>query len=140
MRQLEHKQWVVTVATMLMRVVAQGCASVNPIAAAETPDQRAYAMFGTYTIAAEKAADLAENSQLPNSVRLGLVEVEEDAAPVVVSMMEALGTYEAIRAELAAGETGRDRYVIAATNLASWVDRVAPLVSKLVTAVEDVGQ
>ena len=122
---------------LLLAVFVQGCANVNPIAAAETPEQRAYAIYGTFVIFSEKAADLAENAALPRSVRLGLVEAEEDARPVVDSMLEVLEEYETIRAQVDAGETGEERFVIVASNLNSWVDRVAPLVEGLVTAVKE---
>lgn len=126
--------------TFLLLLVAlglQACASVNPIAAAETTEQRAYAMYGTFVIASEKAADLAENASLPRSVRLGLVDAEEDARPVVESMLEVLAEYETIRAQVDAGETSEDRLVIVANNLNSWVDRVAPLINRLISRVQE---
>ena len=123
---------------LLTALGLQACASINPIAAAETPDQRAYAIFGTFTIFSEKAADLAENTSLPRSIRLGLVNAQEDARPIVMSMLEVLDEYETIKAQIDAGGTGQNRFVIVANNLNSWVDRVAPLVKRLVNAVTEV--
>ena len=122
---------------LLTALGLQACASINPIAAAETPDQRAYAIFGTFTIFSEKAADLAENPTLPRNVRLGLVNAQEEARPVVNDMLEVLDEYETIKAQVEAGETGQDRFAIVARNLNSWVDRVVPLVNRLVSRVTE---
>lgn len=115
----------------------QGCTSANPIKAAETNEQRAYAIYGTFVIFSEKAADLAENPSLPRNVRLSLVEAEEDASPIVDGMLEVFAEYQVIEAEFKAGMTTEERFLTVANNLNSWVNRVAPLVNRLVARVEE---
>lgn len=100
------------------------CESINPVGKAETLEQRAYAVYGMYTLFAEKAADLAENDALPNSVRLGLVEAEERASPVVTSLLNAAEDMQALN-----NSTTR-------TSLEAWIDRALPLINDLVRSVK----
>jgi hypothetical protein len=113
-----------------------GCKSANPIAAAETTEQRAYAAYGTYVIFAEKAADLAERPDIPNSAKLRLIQAEERASPVMNTLLDLIGEYETIRAEVDAGTTSSERLVIVSNNLNSWINRVIPLINTLASAVK----
>jgi len=99
------------------------CESINPVGKAETLEQRAFAVYGTYVIFAEQAADLAENDALPRSVRLALVTAEERTSPVIESLLNAVQDLQALNSS-----TTR-------TSLESWVDRALPLVNDLVRSV-----
>lgn len=122
-----HKQEFFTSIYPLLIVVLLGitaCASVNPVGKAETLEQKAYAVYGTYVVFAEKAADLAENDALPRSVRLGLVNAEERASPIVVSLLNAVEELQVLN-----NSTTR-------TSLESWIDRALPLINDLVRSVK----
>jgi hypothetical protein len=109
---------------LLTLVVVASCASINPVGKAETLEQRAYAVYGTYVLFAEKAADLAENDALPRSIRLGLVNAEERASPVVTSLLNAAEDMQALN-----NSTTR-------TSLEAWIDRALPLINDLVRSVK----
>jgi len=122
-----HKQEFFTSIYPLLIFVLLGtaaCQSINPVAKAETLEQKAYAVYGTYVVFAEKAADLAENDALSRSIRLGLVNAEERASPVVASLLNAVD-------ELTTLNNSTTR-----TNLESWIDRALPLISDLVRSVK----
>ena len=109
---------------LVMGFALVACESINPVGKAETLEQRAYAVYGTYVLFAEKAADLAENDALPRSVRLGLVNSEERASPVVTSLLNAMQDMQALN-----NSTTR-------TSLESWIDRALPLINDLVRSVK----
>lgn len=126
-----------TVWLLLLTLVAlASCRGINPMAAAETSEQRAYAAYGTFVIMQEKAVDLARNETLSRSVRLGIINAEERAKPVADSLLDAINEYDAIRAQLDAGTTTEDRVVIASNNLDNWVSRLIPLTTQLIAAVQ----
>jgi hypothetical protein len=133
MRKLDYRYaWLLLCFSALL----QGCAGTNPIAAAETPEQRAYAAYGTFVIAQETAADLVEDTAIPRGVKLRIIAAEERAQPVAESMLEAYMEFLIIKAEFDAGDTSEQRLTIAARELDDWVTQLAPLVAELLRNVK----
>ena len=132
MRKLDYRYaWL-----MLWLFALAGCQGANPIRAAETPEQRAYAAYGTFVIAQETAADLVEDQAIPRGVRLRIISAEERAKPVADSLLDAYTEYLIIKAEFDAGDTSEQRLVIAANNLDDWVTQLAPLVAELLRNIK----
>lgn len=123
-------------AILVAMVICSGCQSANPVAAAQTPEQRAYAAYGTYVIFAEEAATLAENPTIPNHVKAALVRAEEAAKPAADALLAAVRQADTIAAQVAAGTTPQEKYVIALNSLNSWVTTSVPLINALVSAVK----
>lgn len=121
---------------LLFAVALAGCQTANPIGAAETSGQRAYAAYGTFVIFQEKAADLAEQPGIPNGVKLRIIAAEERAKPVADSLLDAYTEFLVVRAQFDAGQTTQDKVLIASTNLNDWVTRLLPLVNELVRNVK----
>lgn len=122
---------------LLLAVALAGCQAANPIAQAETPEQRAYAAYGTFVIFQEKAADIAEDATLPRGVRLRVAQAEQRARPVAESLIETYVEFIEIKAEFDAGDpTAEARLVQVSNSLNDWVNRLAPLVSELVRNVK----
>lgn len=121
---------------LLCAFALAACQSANPLSAAETVEQRAYAGYGTYVIFAEKAADLAERPEISNSVKLRLIRAEEAASPVADSVLETVLEVEDIRDEIANSGTGQARLEAALVNLNSYVTRLTPLINELVRQVK----
>lgn len=111
-------------APVLMLLILGACASINPVKQAETLEQKAYAVYGTYVVFAEKAADLAENDALSRSIRLGLVNAEGRASPVIASLLDAVQEMQILN-----NSTTR-------TSLESWIGRALPLINDLVRSVK----
>ena len=132
MRKLDYRYaWL----TLWLFALA-GCQGANPIKAAETPEQRAYAAYGTFVIAQETAADLVEDASIPDGVRLRIITAEERAKPVADSLLDAYMEFLIIKAEFDAGETSEQRLIIASNELDDWVTQLAPLVGELLRNIK----
>jgi len=118
-------------------VVAAGCASINPMAAADTAEQRAFAAYGMFVVFSESAADLVESGQLSDNSALRIINAEDDAKTGMDSVVGALEEYNEIRAQIDSGETTADRLDIVVRNLDDWVDNVSPILSSFVSIVRE---
>ena len=125
---------------LLLLVGLQGCAASNPLAQAETVEQKAYAAYGSFVIAEEQAAQLVESGQLSNSAIIRIGRADERAKDVVDDLLAAVLEFEEIKAEFEAGGTGEARYVAAMNNLNNWTERLLPLVNNLLAAVKGAEQ
>jgi hypothetical protein len=122
---------------LAIMLLLQACAGANPIAKAETTEQRAYATYGTFVIIEEQAAKLVSSGQIPNSAVQAIGRADAAAKPVADSLLDAALEFTVIRAEFeAGGGTGEERYVRAMNELNSWIERITPLVANLITAVK----
>lgn len=121
---------------LLFAWVLQACTAANPIAQAETVDQKAYAAYGTYVIFAEKAADIAERPDVSTSVKLKLIQAEEKASPVAKNLLDTVLEYEEIRDEVAAGTNTSEKLLIVSNQLNNWVTQLAPLINELIRNVK----
>jgi hypothetical protein len=75
-----------TLALAFALSLTPACAAVhlaNPIAAAQTADQKAYAMICAYALVLEQAAVLAANPATPPAVNAALTKAEAAAIPAV---------------------------------------------------------
>ena len=131
MNKVQHNRYL-SFFVLLLLVGLQGCASTNPIAAAETAEQRAYAAYGTFVIFQEKAVDLVGEESISDDVKLRIIAAEEQAKPVADGLLEAYVEFLAIKAEFNAGDTSEERLVAAANSLNDWVTRLAPMVNELI--------
>ena len=120
---------------LLLCIGMAGCAGTNPIKAAETTQQRAYASYGTFVIAQEKAADVVEQTSLPNSVKLRIIRAEERAKPVADRGPALIEAVDTAVTEAREGETTEDRVVNVTTNLNRWINDIVPLVNDLLTTI-----
>jgi hypothetical protein len=132
MRALDYRvAWV-----LLCAFALAGCQGANPIKAAETNEQRAYAAYGTFVLVQEKAADLVEQPNIPRNVKLRIIGAEERAKPVADSLLDAYTEFLIVRAEFEAGQTSEERFIIAANSLDNWVTQLVPLLNELIRNVK----
>lgn len=132
-RVLLPEQWLVSVA---MLIVLAGCAG-NPVVTAETQGQRAYAVLGLYQILAEEAAEFVRDSDVNLQRRRAVQELIAEARPIRRDLTLAFREYAAIRAQFEAAETSEQAVLVAANNLDRWVERLEPIVDRLVAAIGD---
>lgn len=125
---------------LLLLIGLQGCAASNPLAQAETVEQKAYAAYGTFVIAEEQAAKLVSSGQLNNSQIIAIGKADERAKAVVDDLLEAVLEFEAIKAEFEEFGSGEQRYVNAMNNLNNWTGRLVPLINNLLAAVRGAEQ
>lgn len=135
MTRLRRQPLLALLALLAILPVLHGCpGAYNPFKQAVTAEQKAYALYGTYSIFTKKMADLVETGTLPSNVSLGLIEAESRATPVVNKLSEALDQAVEIAAEVAAGRTSQEKYAIAITNLNKWITEADPLIRNVVDA------
>jgi len=102
-------------ALALALAAAPACASLplgqtrieNPIAAARTLDQRAYALLHAYAAIVEEATDIVRDPAAPVAFKRALSQAERAATPAAETLGIAVRAYVQARAdfEAASGET-----------------------------------
>ncbi len=98
--------------------VLEGCAAVNPIAAAETLEQRAYAAERTYNVILGQALTAATNNA---ALRPAIQQIEARSTPVIEALSDAVTDYTVARAQFEAGQSSAERLTIVANNLNQWI-------------------
>jgi hypothetical protein len=90
----------------------------NPIAAAQTIDQRAYALLHSYAAVLEEATDIVEDPAAPVAFKRALGQAERAATPAIETLQIAVTAYVRARADFdAASGAGQTRLERAATAL-----------------------
>lgn len=110
-----------------------GCASLalrfeSPIAAAQTLDQRTYALLNTYAAILEEAADIVRDPAVPLAVKRALGDAERAATPAVEAAEAAFRVYAQARG---------DERAAASHRLEEAVDQAKPAVDALQQLVRD---
>jgi hypothetical protein len=140
MTRLQIKQTAQTLYLVVIAVALQACAASNPIAKAETTEQRAFATYGTFVIIEEQAAKLVSSGEIPRSAVIAIGKADERAKPVADSLLDATLEFTVIRAEFEANGEGQEQFVESMNDLNSWVERAKPLIANLISAVKGAEQ
>jgi hypothetical protein len=74
----------------------------NPIAAAQTIDQRAYALLHAYAAVVEEATDIVADPAAPPAFKRALGQAERAATPAVETLQVAVSAYVRARSEFEA--------------------------------------
>lgn len=125
---------------LLLLIGLQGCAASNPLAQAETVEQKAYAAYGSFVIAEEQAAKLVSSGQLTNNQIIAIGRADERAKAVVDDLIAAVLEFEKIQEEFRRFGTGEQRYINAMNSLNNWTERLVPLINNLLSAVRGAEQ
>ncbi len=116
----------------------QGCATITaPYRAAETAEQKAFALYGTFVVFEERGAAVINDQRIDIDIRRAIQRADLAAKPVADSTIEAALEVQRIREQL---DTDEDKLVTVTRNLEGWVDRFEPLVTNLITAVRGAKQ
>lgn len=112
------------------------CASITaPVKTAETVEQKAYALYGTFVVFEEQGAALILDARTPLAVSRAIQRADAAVKPVADSTISAALELQRIRTAVLAGNSNTERLTIAATNLENYVARLEPLIANLVAAV-----
>lgn len=122
--------------TVFAFVTLSGGCSSSPVASAQTVEQKAYAVYGTFVITEEQAAQLVQQPSTPASLRQSIAAADALAKPSADALEKAFLDYESAAAALKAGTTTADQVAIAQTNLVTWVNTADSDVQNLVSAVK----
>ena len=113
-----------------------GCVT-SPVQVAQTTEQKAYALYGTFVIVEDQAVKLtAPSSALTPAVKAPIINAVQKAQPVVDSMLAATQKAESAKADFDAKKIDTPAFQIVVDNLGNWVSQAEPLVLSLVTAVK----
>lgn len=130
-----------TLPVMLMVAIAMmiACASINPFAAAETLEQRAYAAESAYNIVLQSALDLVTDPNVPASVKSKILEAEATATPVIEGLSQAVSDLLAAKAALAAGTTTEGKVLLIAQFLETWIRQAESAIAAMARIINDEG-
>ena len=79
-----------SVAPILLAFVVAGCASLTaPVQIAETPEQKAFALYGTYVTLQESVADIVEATEIDGNTLETIKEIDR-AAYITANTMRQL--------------------------------------------------
>jgi len=133
MRQVKQAQALLLLVVML---ALHACGSANPLARAETVEQKAYAAYGTFVIIEEQAAKAVSSGELSRSAVVRIGDADRRAKPVADSLLEATLEFELIRDEYEESGMGEERLIAAINSLNDWVTRLTPLINNLAASVK----
>lgn len=121
---------------LVYAALALGACANNPITAAETHAQKAFAISASYNIVLESAADIVEDRSAPLELRRQIQAAEARTTPVVNELEDAFAEYQVIAAEWRQGQTTEERLNLAADNLARWITNAERALIELAAAVK----
>lgn len=123
-------KWIKTLlavfATATLLAACQGFP--NPFKSAETSEQKAFALYGTFVAVEELAADLVENPDVPDSVKEEIRDLDAAVKPLADRVQSSAQLVARLRLE-AEGAEGQSATLIAA--------RLASAVATLDSAYAD---
>ena len=117
-------------------LMLSACAGLNPVSKAETSEQRAYALYGTFVVFEEQAVKLVASPEVPESVKRSLREADAVAKPAMDSVLEGVNQIFEIRRQLSIGTSTEEKLTIAVTNLDMWYAGAKPKVEALIRLVK----
>ena len=122
---------------LAIMLLLQACAASNPVAKAETIEQRAFATYGTFVIIEEQAAKLVSSGQIPDSAVRAIARADSQVKSVADALLDTTLEFVVIRVEFEAGVTSEEKFVRTMNELNAWIERTRPLIATLITVVNN---
>lgn len=119
----------------ILLLLAVSACTLNPVRHAETVEQKAYALYGTFVIFEEQAAALIKNPSIPADFKKELKKADGVAKPMADSLLDATLGIAQVREELKRGDTTEAKLKIAIENLDRTIVRTEPAIRNLVQLV-----
>ena len=135
-----------TIALALAIAATPACASVragqteiaNPVSAARTLDQRAYALLHSYAAIIEEATDIVRDPAAPMAFKRALGQAERIATPAAETLEIAIAAYVSARADFeAATSESQPTLERAATGLTIAARRLGEAIAAAQTPVTE---
>lgn len=121
---------------LLAAVALVGCAG-SPIKVAQTTEQKAYALYGTFVIAEEQAAKLtAPTSNLSPAAKTAIIAASQRAQPAMDVVLLGISQYEAARADFEAAKIDKPAFQVVVDKLGGWVAQAQALVGPLLISLK----
>lgn len=125
---------VVLTAVATLALVA--CGTLNPVAHAQTTEQKAYALYGEFVVIEEQAAEVAKSSEVSASIKLSIAAFDAAAKEAADSLLDAAVLVKSVRDDLARGKTTEEKLLIATANLERWRGELEPKLLRLASAIK----
>lgn len=110
------------------------CATIaGPYKAAETAEQKAFALYGTFVVFEERGAAIVTDRRIDLDARRAIQRADARAKPVADSLLDAALEVQSVREQLDASDNDLETVT---RNLEGWITRFEPLVAELVRAVK----
>lgn len=113
------------------------CASINPLGYAESAEQKAYALYGTFVVFEEQAAKAYADPVTPVKAKQALSRADRVAKPAVDALMIAAREVIRLRRDYDAGKITKDNFIEAVDRLEALYEQTRPAVEDLVAAVKE---
>lgn len=107
----------------------------NPFSTAQTVEQRGDALYGSYVIAKEQGALILQNAGISDEAKRPLAELMVASKPVGDAGQAVLIEYSTVKGEVERGVTPQEKLTIVEQNIAAWIERATPLITKLIETV-----
>lgn len=111
------------------------CAQFNPIAQANTVEQKALAAYGSLVIGVEQIAELVRPRTLPSDVQARLIALGEKSGALAKSGLAAYNEAQSARAAFVTNAGSEGRLTAAVNSLDRWVTDAEPVVTDLKSAI-----
>src|SRR5688572_5375954 len=115
-----------------------GCATanqVNAVVSAESTEQRAFALYGSFTVLEERAAEMITDKRIPKSVRLAIQRADKVAKPLADQVRGLAVELNAARLAFNTAQGSAEKVAAASTALASALVRFQPAFAAMASAV-----
>lgn len=130
------KRLLMGVACAAALTVLAACKTLTaPVETAQTPEQKAFAIYGTFVIYEELAASVSTDPATPPSIKLTIKKMDATAKPAADSLLASGLQVIQIQRELAAGGTPTEKLEIANQRLLAWIIEAQPKILALQCAV-----
>lgn len=108
----------------------------TPVKEAQTLQQKAFALYGTFVVYEETAASVMQDASVPESVKAAIRKADAEAKPIADSLLDGARTYIKISTAIDAAPDSATKLSVATQNLQMWVDEATPKINALVSAVK----
>lgn len=115
--------------------VAVSCATVNPVAAAKTTSQKAYALYGSFVVYEELDVALVVQPNVPVELKEKLKKVDSEAKPAADNLLDIARIVAKVQSEVMQGSTSQDKLVIVESQLESALLEATPKIQELINTV-----
>ena len=137
MKKIKFTLWG-TYLLIMSTVFFAGCSNMNPIAKADSTEQQAYAVYGTYVLFLERAADIAEDPRTPHSVKVRLLKSQQAIDEEITQVLVLLEQYAELRQQYEEAQTREEQLVAISNSLNVVVLRVIPMLDNFIHSVRSI--
>lgn len=131
-------KWIKGVVCAGLLAVGAGCATTpsDVFKAADTDAQRAYAVYGTFTVLEEQAAALVEDPAVKPEIKRAIAAADARAKPIVDAMLDTAKVYDDIKEDVQKGVKDKTLLYTVASSLSAWLKNAIPAVENLASAIK----